>query len=375
MKRPIMNRAKSSLDLPTMDELLETWKPTRIVKRSKSMNLVQGLSQFRHMDYVSEYSVKPQDYTKPRRTATNAGSFSRAGESIARLDSSRGISSPTLKHQLTNRWKSQQRATTLHGSKKRFIKKRLSAVDINAKIAMDEYKKTIALKESEELRRKREEESRNQQALRNRGKHASEILRENNKAKVREAVALAKKRVKQRGKRKNDVPQQLLPFGIGQAKNSWFDQHFKPKEEDDESLYRDKVQFFLRMQSKSKSKVLERDRKSWSNPSPYIGSVVERGLINKQKVDYDYDINVDILRYPADPSRSSIASTTNSSRARTYHAAFNPSINRFHSDSIKHDGPGPNMKQSSAFCIRRPNNPSYAFIAASRAKAHTNPIL
>ena len=130
----------------------------------------------------------------------------------------RGISSPTLKHQLTNRSKSQQRATSLHGSKKRFIKKRLSAVDINKKIAMDEYKKTIALKESEELRRKREEESRNQQALRNRGKHASEILRENNKAKVREAVALAKKRVKQRGKRKNDVPQQLLPFGIGKAK-------------------------------------------------------------------------------------------------------------------------------------------------------------
>ena len=128
----------------------------------------------------------------------------------------------------------------------------------------------------------KEEESRNQQALRNRGKHIRNI-EENNKAKVREAVALAKKRVKQRGKRKNDVPQQLLPFGIGQAKNSWFDQHFKPKEEDDESLYRDKVQFFLRMQSKSKSKVLERDRKSWSNPSPYIGSVVERGLINKQK--------------------------------------------------------------------------------------------
>ena len=68
MKRTIMNRAKSSLDLPTMDELLETWKPTRIVKRSKSMNLVQGLSQFRHMDYISEYSIKPQDYSKPRRS-------------------------------------------------------------------------------------------------------------------------------------------------------------------------------------------------------------------------------------------------------------------------------------------------------------------
>ena len=102
--------------------------------------------------------------------------------------------------------------------------------------------------------------------------------------------------------------------------------------------------------------------------------MVERGLINKQKPDYDYDINLDILRHPADPSRSSIASTTNSSRARTYNAAFNPSTNRFHSDSVKHDGPGPNMKQTSAFYIQRPNNPSYAFIAASRAKAHTNPI-
>ena len=38
-----------------MDALLETWKPTKIIKRSKSMNLVQGLSQFKHMDYVSEW--------------------------------------------------------------------------------------------------------------------------------------------------------------------------------------------------------------------------------------------------------------------------------------------------------------------------------
>ena len=40
-----------------MDELLDTWKPKRIVKRSASMNLIQGLSRFRHMDYISEYSI------------------------------------------------------------------------------------------------------------------------------------------------------------------------------------------------------------------------------------------------------------------------------------------------------------------------------
>ena len=163
------------------------------------------------MDYVSEYSVKPQDYTKPRRTATNAGSFSRAGESIARLIHPE-VFFTNLKAPVDKPMEVTTTGHNFHGSKKRFIKKRLSAVDINAKIAMDEYKKTIALKESEELRRKREEESRNQQALRNRGKHASEILRENNKAKVREAVAL-EKNVKQRGKRKNDVPQQLFHLG------------------------------------------------------------------------------------------------------------------------------------------------------------------
>ena len=239
IKRTIMKRRNpASIYLQwTSFGNLEAYKNSEKVQAT---NLVQGLSQFRHMDYVSEYSVKPQDYTKPRRTLPMQAHFM-AGQSIARLDSSRGISSPTLRHQLTNRSKSQQRATTLHGSKKRFIKKRLSAVDINKKIAMDEYKKTIALKESEELRRKREEERRNQQAVRNRGKHASEILREN-RAKVCEVVALAKKRVKQRGKSKNDVPQQLLPFGIGKAKNSWFDQHLS-KEEDDESLYRIRYNF------------------------------------------------------------------------------------------------------------------------------------
>ena len=126
-----MKRSNTNLVLPTMDALLETWKPTKIIKRSKSMNLVQGLSQFKHMDYVSEYSIKPQDYSKPRRTATNAGSFSKAGETMYRLESSRGVSSPTVKYQLNSRRASISRATNLQGGKKRFIKKRPSAVELN----------------------------------------------------------------------------------------------------------------------------------------------------------------------------------------------------------------------------------------------------
>ena len=70
---------------------------------------------------------------------------------------------------------------------------------------------------------------------------------------------------------------------FGKAKNSWFDQHFKPKEEDDETLYRDKVNFFLRMQSKSKSNTIEQDLRSWKKASPYIGSVVERGLVQRKR--------------------------------------------------------------------------------------------
>ena len=40
-----------------------------------------------------------------------------------------------------------------------------------------------------------------------------------------------------------------------------------------------------------------------------------------------------------------------------------------------YDGPGPNMRIKPTFHIDRPNRRSYAFIAASRAKAHVNPIL
>ena len=207
-----MKRSNTNLLLPTMDALMETWKPTKIIKRSKSMNMIQGLSQFRHMDYVSEYSVLPQDYTKPRRVSTNAGSFSKAGAKNARLESSRGISSPTVKNQLKNRSTSLRRASNFKGNKKRFIKKRVSAVELNKTAAILEYKKMMDFKEDEESRKKIEENNRKKMALRNKGKHASEILRANNQAKIQEAVKLAKKRVKERGKQAS-VPQQKLPFG------------------------------------------------------------------------------------------------------------------------------------------------------------------
>ena len=358
-----------------MDALLETWKPTKIIKRSKSMNLVQGLSQFKHMDYVSEYSIKPQDYSKPRRTATNAGSFSKAGETMYRLESSRGVSSPTVKNQLNSRRSSISRATNLQGGKKRFIKKRPSAVELNKTKAMLEYKKMMNFQEEEENRLKLQEENKKKMALRNKGKHVSEIIHAQKQEDIKKAVAKAKRRVRKRGKQKPSVPQQLLPFGIGKAKNSWFDQHFKPKEEDDETLYRDKVHFFLRMQSKSKSNTIEQDLRSWKKASPYIGSVVERGLVQRKRQEVDYDMNLDILRYPADPSGSSIASLLNSNTTRTYRTAFNPSVPRLHTDTLKYDGPGPNMRIKPTFHIDRPNRPSYAFIAASRAKAHVNPIL
>ena len=69
------------------------------------------------------------------------------------------------------------------------------------------------------------------------------------------------------------------------------------------------------------------------------------------------------------------ATRTHKNTTRTYRTAFNPSVPRLHTDTLKYDGPGPNMRIKPTFHIDRPNRPSYAFIAASRAKAHVNPIL
>ena len=366
---------RGGLTLPSMDELMDTWKPKKIVKRSASMNLLQGLSRFRHLDYISEYSTKPQDYTKPRKTSSNAGSFSKAGLPT-RLASSRGVSSPTLRHQLKDRSVSVSRAHSMAASGRNLSKKKTSNASLEHSRKIRRYKQMPggAGEGGAGAGEAPSEGRRSDAGSANSGKRREYV---NPLKKVEIAVARAKQRIKDRGGYpKPGGNQQLLPFGIGKKRGSWFDQHFKVREEDDESLYRDKVLFFMRMQSKSKTNTIVQDRASWSRARAYIDPCSNRHLVpdpgtsKKDLAYFDHNQDLEILQNPADPHRLN-------QQTQDYHhtTAFRSTTARLLADTIDYSGPGPNMRLSNSFSIHRPNNASAAFLATTRARAHTNPIL
>ena len=70
------------------------------------------------------------------------------------------------------------------------------------------------------------------------------------------------------------------PFGSATSKKSYFDQFLGPCEDEDPSLYADKVHLWVRMQSRLKAnQTLAQDRAHWNSKSVIIDGCIDRGLL------------------------------------------------------------------------------------------------
>lgn len=348
--------------LPSMGDMLDIWSPPKIVKRSASMQQIQGLSRFRHLDFVSEYSSQPQDYSKPRQTASNGGTFSKAGAEKVRLAASRGVSSPSLKRHLEDRSISYQRANNRTDNRKKFSTKQTAASTIARHKKMQQHVQTLGKQRDGEEEQKTTEE---------------EKPYINNFKKIEMARELARERVLKRGGYFNQprykASQNLVPFGVGKANDSHIAKMFKVKEEDDETLYRDKVHFFLNLNSRSTDKTLARDKKMWKNAKGLHHDIRSRSLgIDRRdpKKDYfDHNKALEILRVPRDPYRF-----VKQANQITYGSAFKSTTARLLADTIDFSGPGPNLNTTTPFKEYRPGHASESFLATSRATYRGNPI-
>jgi len=345
-----------------MGDMLDIWSPPKLVKRSASMQQIQGLSRFRHLDFVSEYSTQPHDYSKPRQTASNAGTFSKAGAEKVRLASSRGVSSPSLKHQLEDRFISHRRANNSIDNRSKFSAKQTAASTIARNKKMQQHVQTLGNQSDAQEEQK-----------------TTQVKKPyiNNFKKIEMARELARKRVLKGGGYFNQprykAPQNLLPFGIGKAKDSHIAKMFKLKEEDDETLYRDKVHFFLNLNSRSTDKTLARDKKMWRNAKGLHCDTRSRCLgidrRDPKKDESDHNRALETLRVPRDPYRF-----VKQANQITYGSAFKSTTARLLADTIDYSGPGPNLNTTTAFKEYRPGHASESFLATSRATYRANPV-
>ena len=169
-----------------------------------------------------------------------------------------------------------------------------------------------------------------------------------------------------------------IPFNSNSEKTCWFDQFSKPPEDEDPSLYHDKVHFHLRqLAKKARSNVLDRDRRSWQHAAPYIDASVQRNLHPQRNVHFVTDMTMTstekkvlfMKSRPADSGKTDMSSTTANKKGDLEMAMMRSNTRRMvYREPLQSGLPppqqDPNWKR--AMIVRHPQSLSTAFLSTAR---------
>ena len=193
------------------------------------------------------------------------------------------------------------------------------------------------------------------------------------------------------------------PFGTATAKTSYFDQFSRPCEDEDPSLYADKLNLWARIQSRSRPDLtLELDRDHWSSKTVIIDEHMDRGLLPNGKstrrasarsgvapesagqslfsLSQDERRLLDAFRMPTESSVMRMSSVGSTSQGSLGRAGERPSSSFLASSRAQHaksvwacrtgsSGLAPPQVSigKGSMVVEKPSRPSAAFLATGKA--------
>lgn len=174
------------------------------------------------------------------------------------------------------------------------------------------------------------------------------------------------------------IPTPHIPFNSDSPKTCYFDKYAKPSEDNDPSLYHDKLHFYLRqLAKKDRTDVLDRDKKSWWKATPYIDRSISRDLLwKKDNIFVTDDVTTAsekrklfMKKRPEDSGGVTMSSTTRRRKGDLESSAMRSKTIRMKNIDPMQSGLGPPQQQNrytKALQITRPNRLSNAFMSSGR---------
>jgi hypothetical protein len=181
-----------------------------------------------------------------------------------------------------------------------------------------------------------------------------------------------------------------VPFNSSSPKTSWIDDFAKVPEDEDESLYHDKLHFTLsRLAWARRRSIFERDRLSWAKGGVLIDRSIDRGLgpTRNSHAQKSYAVEsgsnhllsvaensrVYMQRYPSDVGNRDMGHICLPLASCT-HAAMKSNTKRMVTVDPQGSGLGPPQIRigQPSLLITRPRHASSAFLASSRANRVPN---